>query len=174
VATASFLIHGESWPRAIDLTTLYDSAKAFLDAAAIATQDDDEARRVLSEDLLRCYTGNVVEFHPWQGDFVTEVSDRPAVSELAAYQARSGGHVVNQRHEMVPLDPVARQLISVMDGSRKRDSLIRHLVERVSDGTLTVHQDANPITDPAQIESSLRAVMDQALPKLAKAALLVG
>jgi hypothetical protein len=51
---------------------------------------------------------------------------------------------------------------------------MRHLVERVHNGTLTVHQDNDAITDPAQIESSLRAVMEQALPKLAKAALLVG
>jgi methyltransferase-like protein len=116
----------------------------------------------------------VVEFHTWQGDFITDVTDRPAVSALAAYQARSGGHVVNQCHEVVLLDPVARQLVSVMNGSRPRDDLIRHLVERVHDSTLTVQQDGNPITDPAQIESSLRAVMDQVLPKLVRAALLVG
>jgi len=103
-----------------------------------------------------------------------EVTNSPAVSALAAYQARSGGHAANQRHEVVPLDPVARHLVSVMDGRRTRDDLIRHLVERVHDGTLTVHQDGNPITDPAQIKSSLRTVMDQALPKLARAALLVG
>jgi methyltransferase-like protein len=116
----------------------------------------------------------VVEFHTWQGDFVTEVSKRPAVSELAVYQARGGGHVVNQRHEVVPLDPVARQLVAVMNGSRNRGTLIRHLIERVSDGALTVHQDGNPVTDSAQIEGSLRAVMDQVLPKLARAALLIG
>lgn len=80
---------------------------------------------------------------------------------------------MNQRHEVVPLNPVARQLVSVMDGSRTREALIRHLVERVSDGTLTVHQDGNPVTDPVQIGSSLRAVMDQTLPKLMRAALLV-
>jgi len=174
VTKAAFLVLGECWPRAIDLPTLYDNARALLDPTAIATQDGNEATRVLAEDLLKSYTGNVVEFHTWQGDFVTEVTDRPAVSELAAYQARGGGHMVNQRHEVVPLDPVARQLVSVMDGSRNRDGLVRHLVERVRDGTLTVHQDGNPITDSAQIENSLRAVMDQVLPKLARAALLVG
>jgi len=36
------------------------------------------------------------------------------------------------------------------------------------------HRNANPVTDPAQIETSLRAVMDRVFPKLARAALLVG
>jgi methyltransferase-like protein/2-polyprenyl-3-methyl-5-hydroxy-6-metoxy-1,4-benzoquinol methylase len=174
ITKAAFLVLGDCWPRAIDLTTLYDSGKALLDAAAVATQDDKEARRVLAEDLLGSYTENVVELHTWQGNFITEVSDRPVVSELAAYQARNGSYVANQRHEPVTLDPVTQQFVSVMDGSRTHDDLMRHLVERVHNGTLTVHQDNDAITDPAQIESSLRAVMEQALPKLAKAALLVG
>ncbi|MEN6320459.1 MAG: class I SAM-dependent methyltransferase [Syntrophaceae bacterium] len=173
ITKAAFQVLGNCWPRAIDLSTLFSSAKAHLDAAAIATQDDNEAKRILAEDLLKSFTGNVVEFHIWQADFVTEVSDRPAVSDLTAYQAMSSGSMVNQRHETVLLDSLARELVTVMNGSRTHDDLIRHLVESVHNRKLTVHQDSIAITDPIQIESSLRVAMKQTLSKLAKAALLV-
>lgn len=63
--------------------------------------------------------------------------------------------MVNQRHETVLLDPLARELVTVMNGSRNHDDLIGHLVESVNDGKLKIHQDSIAITDPVQNERSL-------------------
>jgi hypothetical protein len=77
-------------------------------------KDVNENKQKLGGNLLQCYTGNVVEFHTWQADFTTQVSEKPKVSKLATYQVEQKWSVTNQRHELVHLGPVDEQLIPIL------------------------------------------------------------
>src|SRR5262249_44066210 len=83
---AAMAVLKDSWPRAIPLDALWREATARL-SSLVGHQEPDEpqSRQMLAEDLLRCYASGGVEFHTWQADFVTQVSERPQVSRLAVY-----------------------------------------------------------------------------------------
>lgn len=168
---AALTVLKEGWPRAIDFDTLFRKASQRLGNSL--AQDVQQSIRVLSADLLHCYSADVVEFHIWQADFATEINEKPRVSKLAAYLNSKERSVVNQRHEVVNLDPVANQLVRILDGTRNRDELRRCLTERVQDGTLVVRKNDTRLTDDGQLKSALTEAIEQTLAKLAKAALLV-
>ena len=172
---AGLTVLKEHWPRAIDLDSLFRKANQRL-ANSLTREDADvqQSRRVLAEDLLHCYTANLVEFHTWQADFVIEVSERPRVSKLAVYLNRQEQPVVNQRHEPVNLDPVVKQLVGILDGTRDRAALLNCLTKLVEDGTLIVRENGDRLKNAEQIQDALAKALEQALAKLAGTALLIG
>ena len=62
------------------------------------------------------------------------VSDRPTVSALARWQAGQGRDVVNQHHMTVSLDPAARRLVALLDGTRDRAALMRDFAPQGASG----------------------------------------
>lgn len=172
---AALAVLKDRWPGAMDLDGLLQAARRLLDNSQIQNEADmQQSRQILAKDLLHCYTVNVVELHTWQADFVMEVSERPRVSKLAAYLNKQGQPVVNQRHETVNLDAVANQLVGCLDGTRDRAALLNCLTELVENGRLVVRQNGDRLTNTEQIQNALAKALEQALPKLARAALLVG
>lgn len=172
---AALKILNEYWPRAIDFSTLFDEATSRLKKLSIPASVNKQANiKVLLEDLLQCYTVNVVEFHTWQSDFVTEISEIPLVSKIAACQANNGSLVVNQRHEIVKLDPVSKELVKILDGTRNHDELLEYLTQCAAKGALVLEENGRKITETKKIKDALEAAMEQALPTLASSALLVG
>ena len=164
----------DHWPRAIAIDALCEEAIERLGNLKDRTVDDiQHSQQVLAKDLLHCYTSNVVELHTWQADFVIDVSERPRISNLAAYLIGQERPVVNQRHEVVNLDPVPKQLAKILDGSRDRAAMLTHLSELVAGGTLAVHRDGQPLTTVEQAQSVLSEAIAQTLTRLASAALLV-
>jgi methyltransferase-like protein len=165
----------DHWPRAIDFSALFHEATSCLRASsAISNVEEQQSTKVLCQDLLQCYTGNVVEFRTWQADFVTEISKKPLVGKLAAYQTNNGSLVVNQRHELVKLDPVSKELVKVFNGTRDHDELLEHLTQCATEGALVLEENGQKITETKKIEDALEAAMEKALPTLASSALLVG
>jgi methyltransferase-like protein len=81
--------------------------------------------------------------------------------------------VTNLRHEVVALSPMDRHLLPLLYGTRARKALEQALAEKVSHGLFHVSEDDRPVTDPARAADLLAQVLDQRLPWLAKAALLL-
>jgi methyltransferase-like protein len=136
--------------------------------------EDLQSTKVLSDDLLQCYTANVVEFHTWQADIVTKGSKLPMVSKLAAYQASNGPLVVNQRHELVQLDPVSKELVKALDGTRDREALMEYLTQCVANGALVLEENGRKLEETEKINDVLETALENSLLTLAKSALLVG
>jgi len=175
LAKAALVALREHWPRAIDLDTLFQEASRRLgDSLDHRRADFQKSCRVLADDLLHCYAANAVEFHTWQADFVTEVSERPSVSRLASYMAGKGQFVVNQRHESVHPDPIAMQLLRLLDGTLNRAALIKRVKELVDDGTLVVNEDGDSSANAEKTKTDLSEAVEEGLAKLAANALLVG
>lgn len=116
----------------------------------------------------------MVEFHIWQADFITEITDTPLVSKLAAYQANFSSLAVNQRHELINLDPVSKTLVNVFDGTRDQDELLDYLTQCVAKGALVLEENRRKIKETEMINDALEAAMEKALPTLASSAMLVG
>jgi methyltransferase-like protein/cyclopropane fatty-acyl-phospholipid synthase-like methyltransferase len=172
---AALTVLWEHWPRAIDLNTLFREANRRLNNPPGQRKAEVQKNRmVLADDLLHCYAANAVEFRTWQPDFVTEVSERPRVSGLASYMAGKEQFVVNQRHQGVHLDPVALELVRLLDGTRDRPALIKHLSDLVEKGTLVVKEDDDSSTNAEKAKGDLSKAVEEGLAKLAANALLVG
>jgi len=171
---AALLILRQYWPKAVDLPTLVrDATDLLTEGLAGDVEDVASSCQTLAADLLECYSANIVELHIWQAEFTTQVSERPKASGLAVYQAKRKKTVVNQRHEMISLAPVAKNLIRFLDGRRDRAELIQCLSDLVAGGTLVVNQSDGSPADPERIQSVLTEALEPALQALAKAAILV-
>jgi methyltransferase-like protein/SAM-dependent methyltransferase len=171
---AALVVLRRAWPEAMNLSTLIKKSKQFLqkklnhyEMAAI------EERETLGEDLLYCFAGNAIEFHTWQADFVTAVSERPMVSPLAAYQARHGLPIVNQRHEVINFDPISKELLKVMDGHKNHKAILDHLVKRAADGTFVLEENDKQISGKNHLRDALKTSMEEIVRNLAKSALLL-
>jgi methyltransferase-like protein len=172
---AALTVLWEHWPRAIDLDTLFREASRRLGSNPDHRKAQiQKSRRVLADDLLHCYAANAVEFRTWQADFVIEVSEWPRVSRLASYMAGKEQLAVNQRHLGVHLDPVARELVSLLDGTRDRPALIKHLGDLVDKGTLVVNEGGESSANAQKTKADLSKAVEEGLAKLAANALLVG
>jgi methyltransferase-like protein/cyclopropane fatty-acyl-phospholipid synthase-like methyltransferase len=172
---AALTVLWEHWPRAIDLNTLFQEASRRLgDSPVHRKAEIQKDRMTLADDLLHCYAANAVELRTWQADFVTEVSERPKVSGLASYMARKEQFAVNQRHQAVHLDPVPLELVRLLDGTRDRAALIKHLSNLVEKGTLVMNKDGESSANAKQTKADLREAVGAGLAKLAANALLVG
>ena len=81
--------------------------------------------------------------------------------------------MTNLRHELVELTPFDTHLLPLLDGTHGRPSLIEELFALLQQGALNISEDDHPITDPARARDILAQVLDQQLPRLARAALLL-
>lgn len=169
---AALTVLSERWPQSMEQDTLLTEALRRLDNG-VAHNEIDRAWRTVRDDLLKCYTTNAAEFRTWQANFVTNISDRPRVSKLAAHQITMGASVTTQRHETVNLDIVGRQLVPILDGTRDHQVLLRHLRMRVSEGIIVLTRDGQRLTDKDVPGEALEQALDKTLDKLAKAALFV-
>jgi SAM-dependent methyltransferase len=114
-AQAAMLHLGRSWPRAVSFDEL-------------ATEAGPSAAAILPDLLLRACAAGLVELHAAPSPFSVDPGLRPRASALARIQARSGGQVTTLRHSVVEIqDPLARELVSLLDGSRDRAALLAEL-----------------------------------------------
>jgi methyltransferase-like protein/SAM-dependent methyltransferase len=147
----------ERWPAATPFAELVVTVSSRLQAPAVAYSD---LSRALAVHLLRCYMAGLVEFHVHRPEFCRQVRERPLASPLTRLLAREGGPVANRRHEVVPLEPFALQVLACLDGRNDRAAILR---------VLTSRSDGSPEDGPALGER-----LEEALRGLAGAALLIG
>jgi methyltransferase-like protein len=167
----------EAWPRALAFDTLAAAACARLASApALGTLAAQQEIQLLARALLNAYATSgraLVELSLQPPDFVVTVGERPLASPLARLQAAHGLPIANLRHEMVAVSPFDRHLLPCLDGERDRAALVKALVERFEQGALTLTRDDEPVLEPLQARPLLGEVLEQQLPKLAQAALLL-
>ena len=69
-----------------------------------------------------------MQLHVWAPEIAAAPSERPVASALARLQAAEGTRVTNLRHAGVDVpDALGRRLITLLDGTRDRDALLREL-----------------------------------------------
>ena len=174
IVKAALVCLGEIWPSSEAFPTLLAEARSRLGTAASENLAADA--QALGKGLLTAYATvgrGLVELSSCPPCFLTEVSAKPVASPLARLQAASSKRVTNLRHELVELTPFDVNLLPLLDGTHDRPALIEGLLALVQQGALNISEGDLPITDPPRARDILSQVLDQQLPRLAKAALLL-
>ncbi len=84
--------------------------------------------RPLEAVLAEAFIGGVIDLHSTQAPLTSEVATKPRASRMARLLARTRTRIVNLRHESVNLaDADARRLLTLLDGTRDRNALLREL-----------------------------------------------
>ena len=132
---------------------------AILPIADLMPPDADlEQRLIVTEALLRCYSAALATLHTEPAAFGTAAAQRPRVTTMARLQAAEGPLVANLRHEPTTLDDPARLLVTLLDGTRDRPTLLAALATSLQ-ATIT--------------QSELAVWLERSLAELARSALLV-
>ncbi|MCU1273532.1 MAG: hypothetical protein JWO48_963, partial [Bryobacterales bacterium] len=95
----------------------------------------------LSDMVQKLYAANLLELHTRAAPFVSQPSERPQASALARAQLRDGAGVTNLRHSVIEVEhETARQLLSLLDGTRNPAELLAELRERLPLADVTWEQ----------------------------------
>jgi methyltransferase-like protein/SAM-dependent methyltransferase len=178
IVKSAMLLLGEAWPRAVPFDELCRQARDRLrGSGALDDATEEVDRALLGESLLRCYTSastNLIELYVHPPRLVLTLGARPIASPLARLQAEKTNQLTNLRHELVTVSEFERHALRLLDGSRDVAALIDALLQVVQTGGLNVSENGAAITDPARLRAILRDALDQQLPRIVNAALLVG
>jgi hypothetical protein len=103
------------------------------------------------------------------------LSDRPVVSPVARWFVSKGSNLVpNLQHRSVRLDdPIAAQMVLLLDGTRDRNALVRDLAAFCKARGLIAQAGGFPCSDLVQLRKILESGLEENLRKLARMALLV-
>jgi len=173
VTKEALSVLAEQRPRALSFAALFAAVMERI-PARWKLADAQGMRGSLAQDIMALYGLGAVELKTWQPELASEVSERPRISPVAAYQVRSGKtQVVNMYHRQVTVGPVARLLVPLLDGTHDRADLIEHAKTLARDGDLPLHNKEALDTNPEEAQRMIEAAVDQATQNLARAALLV-
>lgn len=158
----SALLHlGGIWPDGATLDDLVSKLKV--------TKSDQE---VLMTSLLGLFEDDLVELFKTKPKFSSILSDKPAASPLARYQAATDSKVTNLRFETVELSPFEKEVLLLIDGSKSISEIIRHFKERQASGVGAIKEDGVEVLDGSRVEELISELIGEALETLRKGALL--
>jgi methyltransferase-like protein len=120
----------------------------------------------LAQGLSQLYMGGVIDIFADRPQLTLTVTERPAATPLARYQATRGGTATNRAHRNVPLDATDRLILSACDGERDAAGIVTFLAELPKD---SLPEPARPIEREADARASWQRKVATGLPKLAAA-----
>jgi methyltransferase-like protein len=160
---AALVYLNEIWPRALPFPELLTAARARLNLTAPDSATDLDEARTLATNLLACYVQQLVSLHAHPFPCATVISERPAASPLARWQAQTDVVVTNLRHETITLDDhFSDHLLRYLDGTRDRAALAEVMTSLVAAGAVTVPEG-----------QTLAATIDRNLLRTLRGALLI-
>ena len=138
---------------------------------AVASQvDDTDVRRRVHEWALTTFLEGGVQLSRWPRPTAYEIPDRPTTSRCARWQASQlRTSVTNLRHEELEIDDLDRVLILNMDGSRSVDEVVDAGLVALTDGTVEVEVDGEPVTD----DDLLRELVETKIQRLVNRGLVL-
>ena len=148
IAHAALAALADVWPMSLRFATLLERAQA----GTARTDAQDEA--TLASALLGAYAAGLVELHALPAPFTVSPGDRPQAGLVQRLHASRGRQITTLRHEELNVDPVTRQLVMSLDGAGGRDDIAARVW-------------------PQLARDAARALVDEALPQLARQALIV-
>lgn len=171
LAKAAVCVLGQEWPLALPFADLVQRAAAMLGPEPA----NDAAELELAEFLLIADSTDFARLLVTAPRWSRTVTARPVASPLARWQAARGVPVTNVCHQTLRMDdPVIRQLICLLDGTREHPLIIEDLAVFMAANGLELRQQGTPVTDGQMVRTLLTAALEANLAKLARACLLVG
>lgn len=103
----------------------------------------------------------------------TRLAERPVAWRLAASDAPHSEMTANLRHAPMQLQPLQRELLPLLDGTRTRDDLVAHAVDLAERGVLLIDGPEGRLEGRDKFASFLGRATDDSLAGLLRFALLV-
>jgi SAM-dependent methyltransferase len=123
VGKAALAILSAIWPESIAWDELVE--RACHDAADALGPDRAHEIARLDEALIAIFKAGLLDIRLEAPPLTTAISEKPAASEIARWQASSSAEVTDLRHRTVQLDGVVvRKFVSLLDGSRDQRMLL--------------------------------------------------
>lgn len=123
---------------------------------------------------VRLVIGGMVQLSSGELGYSTRVCQTPKVSSLVKYQLQSQNTVTNQRHELVRLSPIEKELLKLCDGSIKRPHLARALADKLVVNKITLQkEDGHPVTNKEEIYRRSEYLAEELIHKFMENALFV-
>jgi methyltransferase-like protein len=168
---------GETWPRPVRFGELLHTvcARLNLPVEPGKTHHDREAL-TLGQCIVDSFSSGGGYFELWTcpPGFTLRIGERPVASPLARLQARTGDRLTNLRHEVVPVAPIGRRLVTHLDGSHDHQALCDVVTRMVMQGELKLEIDGQPVREPDQVRVYAETAVKRLLAEIASHALLVG
>jgi methyltransferase-like protein/2-polyprenyl-3-methyl-5-hydroxy-6-metoxy-1,4-benzoquinol methylase len=171
----AIMVHlAETSPLPCGFDALLEAADARRDFPG-GTVGTKEVQDEYAAALLSMYAAGVVEFSTLPPSFTTAVGDRPLACAVARQQLASGAKAITNRlHAKVSIpDPVARELIRLLDGRRNKDDLAAALADYCLKEGIRFRGNDGRDLGPGAIYSVLREGLDANLQKVARMAVIV-
>lgn len=130
-------------------------------------------KQVILEQFLRLVLTDAISICSHQGNFITEVSEKPKASELARHQATKNVWITNQKSEKNNIDFFNRVLLQYLDGKNDFDTILNKMIEHVEKKELVLNINGEVISDKQEILNNLTLLIKQNIENLAPRALLV-
>jgi methyltransferase-like protein/trans-aconitate methyltransferase len=158
-------------PSSVSFNTLLETARSPASAAPASLSAD---ATTLAIALTKAYQAGFVELYTSPFCVANRVGRRPAVSKLARFQLSRGESATNQLHTPIRFpDPVSRQLIILLDGTRDESALVGELVEFVMAGRGKIYENEVLVEGPDEIASILERRVREGLESLAREGMLI-
>lgn len=155
LAKAAFFYLAQIYPRAVSFEELVTQSR-MLAAVNETTLEDDAA--TIAGTLLRTYAVGLVEFHVHEPVYAIRPGMLPFASPIARLQIEHREVVTTLFHHSLRLeDELAQQLLSLLDGTRDRDSLVQALRRMIESNGKYDNSEKQLLlaTLPSQLEEKL-------------------
>jgi len=173
---AALVVMGGEWPRCFAFEELYRLSRARLREEIGDAPVENDDLKSFGDRMLQGYAARVIELRVAAPKVAFSISERPVASPLARYQLANGATTVtNLRHEPVELPELPRRILMLLDGTRDPEAVATDIVKLGRAGTIGVREQEGgaAVTDPARLETLLRALVADNLPKLVRVGLLL-
>lgn len=136
VAKMALLILASGYPKGWSLDALVAEATAMLRAHGVVAKPDERAR--LRAGLWELWQHIEIELRLDDPSLRCEPSTRPVASALTRYEARARPALTTPVHSMLPLEPIDREIIARLDGSRTAAEVVDELATAIDSGELSL------------------------------------
>ncbi|MBV9390558.1 MAG: class I SAM-dependent methyltransferase [Verrucomicrobia bacterium] len=157
------------WPESVSFSQMLDGVRR---SNGSSDADVDSNIAVALSTLYRAgFLG--LQWYPYQ---VTHaVSERPLTSRLARTQLSHGESATTQLHVNFRFpDPLSRQLVLLMDGSRTQSQIVSELADFIRAGHAAILEEGKTVSDPIKLGEQLPKLVSNALVSLVREGMMVG
>ncbi len=127
----------------------------------------------LLSNLLSLVLKGVINFSSEGDRYITSVTEKPKVADLARYQATYSDWITTQRSEKVKIDIFNRVMLQYLDGSNTFNDIVEKMSYHVKNDEISINENNEKITDPKKIEERTKEFVKNGLNAIAPAAILV-
>jgi methyltransferase-like protein/trans-aconitate methyltransferase len=162
------------WPCSVSFESLLGAARTGAAEESTVPADND-ADATLANALARAYRAGFLHLNVFPFKVANQVSERPATSQLVRFQLERGDSATNQVHVSLKFpDLVSRRLVSLLDGTRDQQMLVRELTEFVESGRGKLYENGALLEDPNKVGVILQRRVREELESLMREGMLIG